>query len=171
MSNNKNIKVENLTENDLEETKAFMLGIIKDDFGYDFNPQWHSDIVNIYDIYVGNPKSCLFITKDQEGIIGTIAGRAYDKSYNFTSKYNSDNTLGIWRHYVKKDLRGRGVGTKLLKQLEEFAKENGYKYIYLHTQKTIPGSLEYCVSKGYEIIFDAQDDLQTIHLEKQLFNL
>lgn len=140
-----------------EKIKEFMFGIIKNDFGYEFNPEWHWDILELEKTYLDDKSILLFEELNGE-VIATIAGRPYDKS----------STLGIWRHYVKKELRGKGIGTKLLQKFEKKAKEKGYKKLYLHTQKTITGSLEYWLSKGYKITLDSGDELQTVHLEKIL---
>lgn len=156
--------------NDLERIKEFMLKIIKDDFGYSFNPEWHKDIEEIEKYYLNNQNSNLFYAEEDGNIIGTIAARPYDKNFpEFSKKYNAKNTLSIWRHYIVNNKRGKGIGTKLLKHIEKDAKKNGFKYIYLHTQKTIPGSLEYWEAKGYKKTIDKNDELKTVHLEKILF--
>lgn len=161
--------IEELKINDIQLVQDFMLGIIKDDFGYDFNPEWHKDIVDIENMYINNPKSCFFVAKDNDLIVGTIGARPYDKEYpEFVGKYSKETTLSIWRHYIKKDQRGLGIGTKLLKKVEDFAVKEKYKYIYLHTQKTIKGSLEYWLAKGFSITVTKEDLLSTVHLQKSI---
>lgn len=151
----------------LASVKKFMLDIIKNDFGYDFNTDWHWDIINLKRTYLNKRSILLVETKDDE-VVATIAGRPYDKLYReLSGRYTSEDTIGIWRHYVKKDLRGKGIGTKLLRRFEEKSKKLGYRKLYLHTQKTIPGSLEYWLAKGYKITVDVGDKLQTVHLEKK----
>jgi GNAT superfamily N-acetyltransferase len=166
------MKIKSLEKKDLDRTKEFLLRIIKNDFGYDFNPEWHSDIIDLEKIYIDDSRSCFFIIEDGEEIIGTIAGRPYHKDYPILKKYNytPENTLGIWRHYIRKDLRGKGLGTLLLNKLERFAKDNKYSKIYLHTQKTISGSLEYWLAKGYIITVESGDEFQTVHMEKRFRN-
>lgn len=170
-----NIFIERLdldTEKGKEEiaaAKAFMLKIIKDDFGYDFNPKWHDDIVRLEEVYMPDTRSCVYVAKLDNEIIGTIALRPYDKKYpEFMERYDGAGTASIWRHYIAREYRGQGIGTELLCAAEEFAQSMGYKTIYLHTQKTIPGSLEYWQAKGYIKVLEAEDDLQTVHLEKSI---
>lgn len=161
------MRIEKLNQDTIEGVKSFVLGIIKNDFGYDFNPQWHWDISNLFETYVSNKRSCFYVAVEDGQVIGTIAARPYDKNYpEFLDSYNSENTLGIWRHYIQKDFRGKGIGTRLLVEVEKFAAENNYAKMYLHTQKTIPGSLDYWLAKGFEITLDMNDELQTVHLEK-----
>ena len=159
--------IDQLTPSDIEATKNFMLKIIKDDFGYDFNPEWHKDIANLENVYMTNPRACCFVAKVNGEIIGTIAARPYDKDYpEFREKYNANTTLSIWRHYILQPMRGQGIGTQLLKKIESFARDRGYTVLYLHTQKSIPGSLEYWLAKGFSKTTDTMDALQTVHMEK-----
>lgn len=162
------IRIEKLQHDMIPFVKAFMLGVIKQEFGYDYNPEWHKDIDELDRTYLQNTKAAFYVAIEHEdSIVGTIAARPYDKAYEvFKNKYSHKNTLSIWRHYIKKELRGQGIGTLLLERIMEFSSHSGYKYIYLHTQKTIPGSLEYWLAKGFSITNDSNDDFQTVHLEK-----
>lgn len=153
---------------DIELVKKFMTSIIEDEFGYKINKEWHSDILRLKDVYL-NSKSILYIAKEDDKIVGTIAGRPYDRVYpEFADRYNCHNTYGVWRHYVSKDMRGLGIGTQLLESFVSNEKITNSKYLYLHTQKTIAGSLEYWVSKGFDITWDVGDIYKTVHLEKVL---
>lgn len=156
------------TNKDLEETKLFMTKIVEQEFGYKININWHNDILNLRKVYL-NSKSILLVIEYENKIIGTIAGRPYDREYlKFKDRYKSNNTLGLWRHYVDKKYRGKGLGTKLLNKVIKLAGSKGYEYLYLHTQKTIPNSLEYWISKGFDITWDTNDNYETVHLEKVL---
>jgi len=167
---NRKMVIEKLQEKDIQAAQDFMLQIIKDDFGYDFNPQWHADIVNLKELYMQDERACFYVLKSASGeVIGTIAARSYDRFYpEFINRYNSTETISIWRHYIKKEYRGLGYGTKLLQEVVQFAKDGGFSHIYLHTQKTIPGSLEYWIAKGFIVTIKNEDALQTVHLEKSL---
>jgi len=154
---------------EIPEVKAFILGIIKNDFGYDFNPEWHWDISDLVKTYLTDTRSVLLIATEENSIIGTIAARPYDKNYpEFKDKYNKLNTLGIWRHYIKKEKRNQGIGKKMYAEVEKFAKEKEFRFIYLHTQKTIPGSKEYWLKRGFHITIEKDDEWQTVHAEKIL---
>lgn len=164
------IVIEELKDGLIAKTKDFMLNIIRNDFGYEFNPEWHWDIASLKDTYIKNVKSKIFVATSGGTVLGTIAGRPYDRIISELSnkQYSSKYTLGLWRHYVRSDFRGKGIGTILLKEIEKFAKESGYTTIYLHTQKTFPGSLEYWLAKGYKKTLDSNDELLTVHLEKKI---
>jgi ribosomal protein S18 acetylase RimI-like enzyme len=157
------------TISELPQIRDFMLAIIKNDFGYDFNPQWHWDIENILSTYLKSSRSILLVAFENHDVVGTIAARPYDKNYpEFGEKYDKANTLGIWRHYIKKELRGLGIGKQLYLKVEEFAQKYQFQYLYLHTQKTISGSKEYWQKRGFQITLEKSDEWQTVHMEKKI---
>lgn len=163
-----NIVYESLNRKDIGECKEFMLSIIKNEFGYDFNPEWHWDIDQLEKVYL-NKKSCFFVAKHKGKIIGTIAVRPYDKKYLELEKICNDNTASIWRHYIEYGYRRKGIGKKLLKLSEDFITASKYRQIYLHTQRTIPGSLEYWLSQNFIPVFESDSDpLKTVHLIKKI---
>ena len=161
--------IDKLTASDIKAAQAFMLQVIKEDFGYDFNPEWHEDIVDLEKKYLASPRACFYIAKDSGRIVGTIAARPYDKNYpELEGRYTSDTTLSIWRHYISKPMRGQGIGSRLLQEVERFGSEHGYTLLYLHTQKTIPGSLEYWLAKGFSKTVEKDDEFRTVHMEKSI---
>lgn len=153
------------SESDFIKAKNFMSDIVQNEFGYKLNKEWHKDILNLKDTYSG-ARTTIYIALEKGQIVGTIAARPYDREYiYFGKKYNKVNTLGIWRHYIKKEYRGMGIGSLLLSKIIKHSKEHGFKYLYLHTQKTISGSLEYWIAKGFKKTWDVLDKYKTVHLE------
>lgn len=165
------IKIYKLKKKDnvlIDQTISFIKKIIKDDFGYEVNPVWHADFLELEKFYL-KPRSCFYVLLDDNEVVGTIAARPYDKNYKyFTIKYSSQNTLSIWRHYIKKDLRSKGLGSRLLSKVLRFANSKGYEYLYLHTQKNIKGSLEYWLAKGFIVTKDIGDEFNTVHMQKMI---
>lgn len=163
-----NIAYQSLDKKDIPECKDFMLSIIKNEFGYDFNPEWHWDIDQIEEIYLKN-RGCFFVAKDKDKIVGTIAVRPYDKAYPELKQICDRNTASIWRHYIEYKHRRKGIGKKLLELAENFIKESKYTQTYLHTQRTISGSAEYWLSQGFGVIYENKEDpLKTVHMNKRI---
>jgi GNAT superfamily N-acetyltransferase len=59
------------------------------------------------------------------------------------------NTAELKRFRVKKELRGRGLGSLLLKEVERIAAENGITRVVLETAKFRPLTLKYYLKHGY----------------------
>jgi len=163
------IKIETLKSEDLQNTIKFILACINSDFNLDFNPNWHDDVINLEKYYLSSPSSsCFFIAKEGNEIVGTIGLRPYGHTFSELDKdINKENTLSVCRHFVKKDLRGKGIGKKLFEIAEKFAESTHYKRLYLHTQKNVPGSFEYWLKRGFTTILENKiDPMQTVHMEK-----
>ncbi len=64
----------------------------------------------------------------------------------------SENTVEIKRMFVSKEARGNGIGTKLLKELEEWAIELNYAKAVLETGKAQPEAIRLYQKSGYSVI-------------------
>lgn len=66
-------------------------------------------------------------------------------------KYDSE-TVEIKRMFVRPADRGRGLGVEILTELENWAKESGYKFAVLETGKKQPEAIRLYQKSGYELI-------------------
>ena len=156
--------------NQIKDVKTFLFKQIKNEFGYDYVPQWHQDIVNLEKYYINPKKNNFFIAYNQNNkIIATIGIRAYDKDFEeFKDIYSKKSTASIWRLFVDTRYRRCGLASKMFSVAENFANEVGFKGIYLHTHKTLPGALEFWMKMGFIIVLDGDDNLQTVHMDKKI---
>jgi GNAT superfamily N-acetyltransferase len=69
-----------------------------------------------------------------------------------TIKEFSPDTAEVKRMYVSNDARGKGIGKKVLAELEEWARELKYKYIVMETGKFLSAAVNLYKNSGYEII-------------------
>lgn len=67
-------------------------------------------------------------------------------------KVYDDQTIEIKRMYVKPAYRRLGYAAHVLKALEAWANEEGYKFALLETGKFLPGTIELYSKSGYHII-------------------
>ncbi|WP_458453850.1 GNAT family N-acetyltransferase [Methanobrevibacter sp.] len=155
----------------LECVRKFLFNQIKVEFGYGYVPEWHQDIIHLERYYVRPEKNNFFIAFDGKTneIIATIGIRAYDKNFDeFKEKYSKETTSSIWRLFVDKKYRRCGLASKMFSIAENFANESGFENIYLHTHKTLPGALEFWTKMGFVVALDANDELQTVHMDKNI---
>ena len=63
-----------------------------------------------------------------------------------------DGYAELVKLYVRGDFSGKGLGKKLMIQSMEYAKEFGYKSLYLETMPELAGAIELYRSLGFEEI-------------------
>jgi GNAT superfamily N-acetyltransferase len=79
------------------------------------------------------------------------------------------NTAELKRFRVKKELRGQGLGSLLLKEVERIAAENGITRIVLETAKFRPLTLKYYLKHRYARCGKRHyGTVETVCFEKQL---
>ena len=158
----------------IEKVQDFLFDMIKKEFGYDYVPEWHQDIVNMEEYYVNPKRNNFFVAYIEETgeIIATIGIRAYDKDFpQFRHLYSKDTTSSIWRLFVDRRCRRCGMASKMFSIAENFAKQVDYNDIYLHTHKNLDGAIEFWTKMGFVVALDAEDELQTVHMDKQIQKL
>ena len=147
--------------------------MIKEEFGYDYVPEWHQDIVKMEDYYTNPKRNNFFVAYTETGeIIATIGIRSYDKDFpEFRHLYSKDTTSSIWRLFVDRRCRRCGLASKMFSIAENYANEVGYEDIYLHTHKTLPGAIEFWTKMGFVVALDSNDELETVHMDKKIVGL
>jgi len=115
----------------------------------------------IRDIYIASGKDSLPVTilaVEKDKCIGTISLVKNDLK---------ERTYGPWLAslYIDEDHRGRGIGTKLIQEIERSAKKLGYEEMYLRTEHAV----EYYIKLGWEKVESLNDEfgLYTTVLRKK----
>ena len=68
--------------NEIVNVQKFLFKMIKKEFGYDYVPEWHQDIVKMDEYYINPENNNFFVAYNETGeIIATIGIRAYDKDF------------------------------------------------------------------------------------------
>ena len=171
-----NVIIKELT-NDSQQIKnvqKFLFNMIKNEFGYDYVPEWHQDIVKIDEYYIDPEKNNFYVAYFEKTgeIIATIGIRAYDKDFpEFKHLYSKDTTSSIWRLFVDRRCRRCGLASKMFAIAENFANQAGYNEIYLHTHKHLDGAIEFWTKMGFIVALDSNDELETVHMDKQIHEL
>ena len=122
-----------------ESTQKLITNIQEIEFGC-HSKSGRPDLHKIPEIYQRG-KSNFWIAVDNNIVVGTIA----------LSDYGEDGGY-LERFYVAKELRRQGLGSKLFSTLLEFAKNNGYKEIFLSTQEDRTAAKSFYIKNGFKRI-------------------
>lgn len=156
-------------ELEIDNIKNFLYGQIKKEYGIGPNMKFHYDIEDMNHYYIGPSNNSFFIAYCGDKIVATAGIRAYDKDFEFFKEiYSSDDTASIWRLMVDEEYRRHGLARRLVKVMEDFAKDVGYDKIYLHTHRYLDAALPFWKSVGYEITVEEDDYDETTHMIKYL---
>ena len=82
-------------------------------------------------------------------IDGKVAGAGAIREYQYG---DIDNATELKRVYVRDEFQGKGIGTKLVLQLIEWAKELGYKKLILETGELLQESCHVYRKVGFNKI-------------------
>ena len=63
-----------------------------------------------------------------------------------------NNRMRIWQLLVKKEHRGKGIGTKLMQHAVELSKQRGARMLVLETQSCNVKAIQFYLKHGYELI-------------------
>ena len=162
-----NVTIKPLSNNSKE------IKMITKEYGFDYVPEWHQDIVNLDEYYINPKRNNFFVAYNETGeIIATIGVRAYDKDFpEFRHLYSEDITSSIWRLFVDRGCRRCGLASKMFSIAENFVNEVGYDKIYLHTHKNLDGAFEFWSKMGFVVVLDSNDELETVHMDKKIQRL
>lgn len=158
----------------IKDVQEFLFNQIKKEFGYGYVPEWHEDIIKLDEYYVDPIRNNFFVAyiEETDEIIGTIGIRAYDKDFpEFRHLYSMETTSSIWRLFVDERCRRCGLASKMFSIAENFANQSKYQNIYLHTHKTLDGALEFWTKMGFVVSLDSNDELETVHMDKEIHEL
>jgi N-acetylglutamate synthase-like GNAT family acetyltransferase len=100
------------------------------------------DVRDIPKYFQGDEKNNFWLALgDNNEIAGTAGLRNYGNEIGYLS-----------RLYIKKDLRGKGIGSELMAERIKFAKENGYKKIFGATMPKNVKAHEFDIKQGFKMV-------------------
>ena len=140
-----NIEIREVQNDDsqIKSVQDFLYEQIKIEYGIGPMPEFHYDIDGLKEYYVLPERNSFFAAYDGDKIVATAGIRAYDKDY-----------------------RRKGLARILVKNLEEFAKKEGYEQIYLNTHRYLEAAMPFWNSLGYAVTLEEDDYDETNHLIK-----
>ncbi|WP_433744423.1 GNAT family N-acetyltransferase [Paenibacillus amylolyticus] len=101
------------------------------------------------------------------GIVGSIGILPYDGRIEAVDgRYAAQSAAEIVKCYVDPAYRRYGIGSMLVKELENVVKDMHYRTLYLHTHRFLPGAVDFWKRQGFTVITEQEDDWQTVHMDK-----
>lgn len=133
---------------DLPGAQAVIRRVLQEDLGIGHTPMWHWDVDHPQPVYLENPRHALFVAIDDTTgeVIGTSGiqtggPRSPIFESSLTDRYSFQETAQLYRVYIAREQRRRGVASALVEAARRFvAGEGGYKRLYLHTDPKSPGA-------------------------------
>ncbi len=102
----------------------------------------------------------IWLAMDESEAIGTVSGLAEPDRFYIRSMA------------VKPTAQGRGVGQRLLNELEEYAKKQGFKKLYLYTTFVLPAARPLYEKNGFRVIRETEPeewfDMGGMEMEKEI---
>ena len=102
-------------------------------------PTLRDDLLDINKYYLSKGDPFWLAIDSDDRVVGTMA---------FTL-LNSEE-LRLSRFFIKPELKGNGVGSRLLEQVESFAKQTGIKRIYVRFAVWYEGADKFYAARGFE---------------------
>ncbi len=105
-----------------------------------FDPQLDA----LSDFYQAKSGRAYFVAVDEGGhVLGGVGVAEFD---------GMQNCAEMQKLYLSEASRGKGLGTKLLLQAEDFAKEAGYHHLYLETHSALQSAIQLYEKHGFHQI-------------------
>ena len=131
--------------------RSFVIDVLSGE-GFEYDPLKDSDLDDISGNYYGKG-GAFFLCLSDTGIVGTSA-----------VKYLNPDVCEIKRLYVRKDYRGRGIGSDLFQKAMEYAEEN-FTRIKLKTDSSLKKAVSIYLKSGFSIV---KEENRTVYFEKSL---
>ena len=122
-----------------ESTIKLIMDILELEFGR-HSKSGRPDLYKITEVYQRG-KGNFWVAVDNDKVLGAIALNDYGNGRGYLERF-----------YVAKELRRQGLGSKLFSTLLEFARNNGYKEIFLSTQEDRVSAKGFYIKNGFKRI-------------------
>ncbi|RAI89687.1 acetyltransferase (GNAT) family protein [Paenibacillus pabuli] len=128
------------------------------------------DLEQFREHYLDSPDAVFLVavTEDNQ-IVGSIGILPYDGRIEAVNgRYPEQSAAEIVKCYVDSKYRRYGIGSLLVRELENVVAELHYTTLYLHTHSFLPGAVDFWKRQGYVVVVEQDDDWQTVHMDKLL---
>jgi len=131
------VQIRKIVSTDAESVKALVLDIMQKEFSVESKGYAFHDLDDPVHYYSG--KKDIFLVAEQNGsIIGTVA-----------IKEDSPDTALLRRVFVRRALRGKGYGERLVRKAVEFCFKHHYQTIVFRGTDRMQQALKLCLKQGF----------------------
>jgi GNAT superfamily N-acetyltransferase len=159
-----------------DAARRFCLETIKEFYGFDHRTDWHLDLDSLLltaveNHYASVHRGAFWTLRDASGTLLATAGIRHlgwkpGILEMFPGRYErGEDIASLWRVYVRKDQRGRGLGRWLTALAEDAAARLGYETMYLHATSDAAATLAFWRATGYRLIGTCDS---STHFDKRL---
>ncbi len=145
------------------QARQFCLDTILEFYGYAYRSDWHADLDSLLlpaaqNQYSSVHRGAFWTVLDAGGAIVATAGIRHlawkpNVLAMFPDRYpQGEEVASLWRVYIRKDLRGQGLGRWLAQLAEAEAERLGYRTLYLHATSDAVATLSFWQASGYGFI-------------------
>lgn len=171
MESKAKIAIREVKKDDIPQVIDFVQRVFEEVFPFPLRESSKNQLLKMEEIYV-NQANAYFAAAfaENEQILGTIAVHPYDdRILVMKNRFELETTYEITKCYIERHHRRFGIGTMLWEHAYQFCQRNGNgQTLYLHTHKFLPGGYPFWLSKGFSVLIDEKDALETIHMEKKV---
>lgn len=164
---------------DFPAVREHILRVTREDLRSEYRPEWHWDIDDMQRVYVDHSRQALFVAIDDASgdVVGTISvvnvgPNAPPHPAWLAERYNAPDVAQVLRAYIARAHRRRGVARTLVEQARHFARDVGYRTIYLHTNASVPGAEAFWRAMPTTLIYDGRGNAagysEAVHFELAL---
>ncbi len=125
-------------ENDAENVKKLILGILAGEYPFDKSAYSDSDLEKIGRTY-GGEKDAFFVIDEASQIAGTVG-----------IKMEAGDTALLRRLFVDVKRRRHGYGTELIDKAVDFCRTKNYKKICFRCTDRMSDAMKLCAKKGFK---------------------
>ncbi|MBM7602905.1 GNAT superfamily N-acetyltransferase [Metabacillus crassostreae] len=164
------MEIRKVKKEEIQQVGQFLEETMGAVFPFPLSEASKRDITEMEELYLTKEKTTLLAAFKNGKVVGTIGVRPYDdRIASIKGRYELETTCEIIKCYVDQNLRRAGIGSELFSSIEQYCQEAGYKTLYLHTQKFLPGGYSFWQKKEFSMVLDEQDEFETVHFEKVVF--
>ncbi|MFN7249974.1 MAG: GNAT family N-acetyltransferase [Anaerobacillus sp.] len=164
------IKVREVAENEIEKVAQFLIRTMGEVYPFPLSERSLQDLWEMKELFLDRQDAVFLAAfNDHEEVVGTLALCRYDnRIISIKDHYDLGSTCEVIKCYVDPVKRQQGIGSLLFDEALQFVQKAGYRTMYLHTHRFLPGGFTFWSKKGFTIVLDCQDEFETVHMQKDV---